>query len=130
MTKRRLPLVSPGFTFGPVIALVLALAFLACGPAAEAPAPGGGQIPLAAQGAEATPEATDEPVFHTKTPPPTPPDPLPTKTPVPVVPPTSTPLPVHPQGIEGCKSAVMFQSDDLASRASQNLWTGVWSNLR
>ena len=99
MTKRRLPLVSPDSPSDSCLTRSLRWLFLPADRQRERRRKGKGSRPPA-QETEATPEATEEPVFHTKTP-------------VPVVPPTSTPLPVHPQGIDGCKSAVMFQSDDL-----------------
>ena len=111
-----------------VFALLLVLA---CGPAADVPA---NPVPDDA-GALAQEEPTAEPTptpFPTKEPPPPAPTKLPINTPVPDLPPT--PVPVHPEGLEGCKSAGMFQSDidaiAYSDRCSEQLSNAVRDQCR
>ena len=108
MTTRRLPLVSPGFTFGFLFATVFALALLACGPAAAPATP----VTQAEPTPTLEPEATPDP----DNPKPTwiPPTPLPFKTPVPEPPDTSRAA--HPDGIEGCKALSTFGVEDTNAR--------------
>ena len=123
MNRLKVPIIALG-----AFALLLALA---CGPAAAPAAPGTQAEPTPTLEPEATPDpAQAEPTAHptpdltprTKTPVPNPPDPLPTHTATPGVRPTSTPLPVHPQGLEGCKNLVLFGDDDLEGSSEVVDW--------
>ena len=95
---------------------------LACGPAA-APDSGVPAIRPLAQAETPTeplkPTPTPDP-YPTK-PTPVPPTPVPTKAPTADQPPAATLPPAHPEGLEGCKSVVLFRDD--TDVAYQN-WCG------